>query len=65
MTLYVVTGRTMISPQRFQYPWNVVTDTTNVGDTLDLTLSTDDEATLIGAGILVPQSSTLHHTVLG
>lgn len=51
MTRYLVTGR---ESNRQSAPWNLITDQMGVGQAVDLTLSTQDEATLIGAGMIVP-----------
>lgn len=47
--LYKVVGH---PPDDRVAPWTAVADLTSIGDYLTLTLSTDDAATMIGAGVL-------------
>lgn len=49
MTRYLVTGR---PPDHQVELWTDVTELVSVGDTLDLTLTADNEAILIAAGVL-------------
>lgn len=51
MTSYIVRGRPL-GPRAQTAPWNTITDSMHVGDTVNLTLSAPDETALIGAGIL-------------
>lgn len=51
---YVVTGHVFTVPEKYQAPWNLITDQMHVGQIVTLTLSPTDEATMINAGVIIP-----------
>ena len=63
VTTYIVTGRIVSVPERYEYPW-VLVDLVGIGDEIDFDLDSDVESQLIDAKILIPKAWTLQHTYL-
>lgn len=62
MAVYLITGRAQWMP--LPPPLNILDLEDGVGEQINLTLTAQDEATLIQQGILKPIADTISHTIL-
>jgi hypothetical protein len=60
MADYVVTGRVLHVPDRYEHPWNLV-ENTPMGGTITATLSSQDEAAMFNHGLLITQDAAAGH----